>query len=362
MLNSRIKMTEDGPFIVALHDFSNLLTVKYSDEPYGPEFVNNTIKSEHLTPLDIHTGRPVYVSIVLTDDQRGVLSILLHHIAVDAWSVNLVVNDLNFFYEQALAGLESETRKEVPSFFEYAHSTRKWHDSDQAKPFLEYWSGAIEDPQKYKNLNKRNSGDRLDLFYDEIVSNPTRPRFRKGSYFPAVPFMAAYGKLISNVLNLSNVIIHFPFSARSLGPYDETVGTCISNIFVELRDIELMTNSELLDHVQAELILAIEHGELQQNMLRLRGVLPSHSIPIFGFNYLSFPNRRNSNFVGTAIEISSKRLNQDTFAINALQLFIAPNGRNYNLRWGFSNGFFTDDEVRWVQKEFKVILEKLDVL
>lgn len=359
VLNSRVKMTADGPVISVLREFSCLLTVQYSDEALSDTFVTRTIETERLLPIDIHAGRPVRFSIVLTEDGRGVLTMLLHHIAVDGWSANVIMSDLNFFYEQALAGRDTEALAPCEDFFSYASVTRAWHESDSAKPSLSFWKSAVRDPEVYSKLSNRIKGERFDLSYDTVVFGANESSSGSLGYFPAVPFMAAYGRLISNVLDLSSVLIHFPFSARSLGSYEMMVGPSTSNLFIELRDVKSLTDSELLEYVQDQLVLAIEHGELQQNVLRLQGELPSYSVPIFGFNYLDFPNKAVVDFAGSAKRISSRQLNQNIFAVEALQLFITPNDGHHDLRWGFSQGFFSEVEVQRIQAEFKTIIGNL---
>ncbi|WP_167472916.1 condensation domain-containing protein [Nocardia arthritidis] len=57
-------------------------------------------------PFDLSTGIPLRAELFKCGPDRHVLLLLIHHIAVDGWSLKAMVNDLGFAYTMRLAGAE----------------------------------------------------------------------------------------------------------------------------------------------------------------------------------------------------------------------------------------------------------------
>ncbi|MDO6525098.1 condensation domain-containing protein [Motilimonas sp. 1_MG-2023] len=95
------------------------------------------LKQEAIHPFDLKQELPLRVRFIRCQETGlQFLSFLFHHIVQDEWSVNLMMDELNFAYKQRVQGKSPSWRYEALPMHEYARMQRS---SGAHQTHLDYW-------------------------------------------------------------------------------------------------------------------------------------------------------------------------------------------------------------------------------
>ncbi|KAE8420395.1 hypothetical protein BDV36DRAFT_293283 [Aspergillus pseudocaelatus] len=95
----------DGQNVQVIHPFAHRqLRVVEVPSAVGEEGLLSVLKAEQSTPFDLQV-HPGWRPLVLRQNKRShILSIVIHHIICDGWSVGVLLKELSIFYSAALHG------------------------------------------------------------------------------------------------------------------------------------------------------------------------------------------------------------------------------------------------------------------
>lgn len=153
---------------------------------------------------------------------RQLLSLLFHHVVLDEWSLNLMMDELGIAYSHRVAGQKPQWKGEVPQFYAFA---RQQQAGGVAQQHLDYWLD-----------NLRDAPVGQPLFQQEPSHHPAVPADAdvNGGWleFDVEPTVAEglYAQARKNNASLFNVVYAGITTALRLlgGPTDLLVGTSTS--------------------------------------------------------------------------------------------------------------------------------------
>lgn len=96
------------------------------------------------TPFDLYRGTMFRAALFKVAEDRYYQSVQWHHLAVDGWSISLMVRDLGEIYSSLAAGLEPDL--EAPQYREFIAVDTKYRKSEAFNKDRLYWLN------KYKSL------------------------------------------------------------------------------------------------------------------------------------------------------------------------------------------------------------------
>ncbi|MCH0569853.1 acyltransferase domain-containing protein [Streptomyces sp. MUM 136J] len=102
-------------------------------------------------PLDLDRGPVLRLVLVSRDGEDDQVLLVIHHIAADATSVDLVVHDLQEFYGRALHG-DLRPQEPVAPYTRFVEWERAWLDSAAAEAALSWWSEQLTAPPAHLDL------------------------------------------------------------------------------------------------------------------------------------------------------------------------------------------------------------------
>jgi amino acid adenylation domain-containing protein len=211
-----------------------------------------------------------HLSVIKTGEESAVFMICIHHIIGDAWSLKILIDELQQVYDQiigrndiSLLRLESnylslvkeELGKEKASEDELKKRDVFWRESFTGLPDFELnenWFAKEEDLQKVTLIysNKRK----------EILKSICK---KKGISLFQLLF-TLYAKSLCKVLKVNRILINSSISGRDLMiPGIERVIGCFARslpVNLALKDSGLMTN---IEKVQESFLMSSEYKDLQ---------------------------------------------------------------------------------------------------
>ncbi|WP_104399537.1 condensation domain-containing protein [Vibrio penaeicida] len=101
------------------------------------------LKQEAIHPFDLKSELPLRVRFIRCKESgQQFLSFLFHHIVQDEWSVNLMMDELNYAYKLRVQGKSPAWRHEALPMHEYA---RMQKSSGTHQKHLDYWLNNLKD-------------------------------------------------------------------------------------------------------------------------------------------------------------------------------------------------------------------------
>ncbi|MEW1551456.1 condensation domain-containing protein [Streptomyces tsukubensis] len=239
----------------------------------GPDELDRRVVEFGRTPLDPTDGVPLRAALFTTGGGGCALVLLVHHIAVDGWSLAPLLHDLDTAYTARLAGRAPGWEPLPVQYADYA----LWQQELLAEPdaLLDHWRKALD-----------GLPERTDLPYDR--PRPAEPtgrggtvtarlgpeahsglaalaRERNASLFMVV--RAAVAAALSAAGAGSDLAVGTPVSGRSDEALHDLVGCFVNSLVLRADTSGDPTAAELVDRVREADLAAFDHQDLPFELL-----------------------------------------------------------------------------------------------
>ncbi len=244
-----------------------------------------------MAPFDLAFGPVLRVAIYRQGPGKHSLLFCVHHIAVDLWSVMLLLEELRELYEGVTAGHPVKPIAPRTGYHEFARWQRTYADSAKGASAWEYWRDQLAgtlpvlalpiDYSRPVNPNYRGSSRVLH------VRPELADRLRKvGEVHGATIFatlLAAYSVLLHRYTHQGDIIIGTASSGRSRAGFAEIIGNCVNPLAIRSFPAGGETFATHLRKVKGTLLDALEHQDFPFSVLveRLQPSRASGHWPLF---------------------------------------------------------------------------------
>jgi amino acid adenylation domain-containing protein len=202
------------------------------------------IRAVAATPMDLTTG-PVLRLTVLHDPAapgRATAVLAVHHIAVDGWSLPVIVEDLRSAYEARCRGLAPVLPAEEVGY-------ASWHRAEAAladpaererrdRAWREELAGVQDVPRTAPPAEgKKAPGEDVGVIAAPVAAGPAaavRDIARSMAATPAVVLLAVFAQAVSDLTGARRFCVAVPVAGRSDPRLDRTVGFCVNTLPVRV--------------------------------------------------------------------------------------------------------------------------------
>ncbi|KAL2679310.1 Nonribosomal peptide synthetase 30 [[Neocosmospora] mangrovei] len=220
-------MSRDNVDLQEIHPFvpRELTLVELPRGVKGEESLQRALLKERTTPLDLSTETGWRVTVYRLgpeEDNHHVLSILMHHIISDGWSLNVLRRELDIFYAAAVNGLDPLSQIDpLPiQYRDYAIWQKQRFHQDEYQRQLDYWVSQLQTSRPAEFLYDKPRPDTLSGsagVHEFTIANTMYDRLQmfcaEAEVTPFVVLLAAFRAT------------HF----RLTGVDDATIGTANAN-------------------------------------------------------------------------------------------------------------------------------------
>ncbi|MEV5546737.1 amino acid adenylation domain-containing protein [Streptomyces sp. NPDC052309] len=202
-------------------------------------------------------------------DDHHVLTLALHHLVADGWSLQVLKRDIAEHYERALAG---DTAVTLPpaSYSHYVAAEHAWLESPDAEECTRYWKhqlagtpGAIDLPLD------RPRPARPAFVTDHVVTlltaEETKTLAETARARGATPFMAVLAAsyvVLRDATATTDLVLGIDSVNRSWPGSEELIGTFVNQLPVRLAPGAAPSFGDLLDLARRQVLGAQEHDRL----------------------------------------------------------------------------------------------------
>jgi acyl carrier protein len=290
--------------IVPMHDLPGYKWFWTSEESQGVDR-----NAEAGWRFDLARELPMRLRF-LKDAQTGrqVLSFLFHHIVLDEWSVNLMMDELTEAYRARAAGKAPVFATRPAPFHEFA---RKQVASGVNAGHLAYWTDMLRDAPKGLTLNGQDGtpheasqdeapvGGWIEFKLEKHVSDGLYAIARQNSASLFNVVYAAIAASLRHLGGLSDLVVGTSASGRTDSGYFDTIGYFTTVVAHRVRFGETMTIGELISSVKNTINGSLEHSEIPIDLVEeALGMTPGRDHLFEVFIQIHAKNKLNGTLAG----------------------------------------------------------------
>ncbi|WP_322044771.1 non-ribosomal peptide synthetase [Paraburkholderia sp. J67] len=257
-------------------------------------------------PFDLLRGPLLRVGLARAGEERHLLMLVLHHIATDGWSMQLLVEDLVDGYRAALDGTPTPRPAPRIAYADYAAWQRRWLASEAAGRQLAYWRttlaaevpplalpfdrAAAGDAQADADIDARAAG-RVAFTLPARLAQAVRACASRHRATPFVVLLAAYHAWLYRATGQGAIRTGVPVANRTRPETHDVIGFFVNTIVLHSDCDGATTLAGLFAQLRRRTLDGQANQALPFDVLvdQLRPTRDVQRGPLFetSFNYLS---------------------------------------------------------------------------
>lgn len=220
-------------------------------------------------PFDLAHEYPIRVVLIRLDDQTSELLIVLHHIATDGASSQLILRELQTLYNCVLASQEPLPEPAL-SYADFARWAEQAYRLDRLGSELEFWREQLADVQPSElpydhPRRQRDGGARAGYVSANLGALPQDAAKLGATTFNVA--LAGLVVLLSQLTNSRDVVVGTPTSGRPSPELDDIVGFFSNTVVLRNNIADDPSFADLVTDVQRTTVEALTHEALNFDQL-----------------------------------------------------------------------------------------------
>ncbi|MCA1453648.1 amino acid adenylation domain-containing protein [Bradyrhizobium sp. BRP22] len=295
---------KDGQGRQVVHDTMNV-AVRHEDlRRFAPDQAGRAAdltRTELEKPFDLIEGPLLRAVLLQFSDHEHELLLLAHHIVVDGWSLNVLLEELAGLYRSFIHDDAGAPPAPEIQYADFAAWQRNWLASGEAARQLAYWRARLGATHPVLALphdrprppTQSHGGDTIGLNIDRALATRLREIAKQRSASVFMLLLGAYKALLHRYTGQNDLRVGVPAAGRRHAQVERLIG-CFVNTLVVRTEIDDRTSFlDLLEQVKESVIAALAHQDLPFESLvdALRPERSGGHNPLFQakFNYMTAP-------------------------------------------------------------------------
>ena len=222
------------------------------------------------TPFDLTAGPLLRCALLKMAQGEHQLLLMMHHIISDAWSVQLMLDDLAQAYALRVQGLPDTRAQPEIGYVDFALWQRKWLEEGEGERQLAYWRKRLGASQpvlalttdRPRSAEARYSAAQYSLDIPAGLAEGLRQlsRAQGGTLFMAL--LAAFHALLFRYTGQNEIRVGVPASGRGRPETGGVIGIFINTLVLDARLAAHTSLADLLAQVRDASIEAQAHQDL----------------------------------------------------------------------------------------------------
>ena len=317
------------------------------------------------SPFDLTMGCLFRTLVLRLSSEEHMVAVNMHHIISDAWSLEVLVQEISALY-QALLDARPSSLAELPvQYADYAIWQREWLKDDVLAAEVDYWRGVLSSAPEPLDLPIDRSRPKMQSFRGGQVPvelNGARDRLnnlgRKLGATPFITLMAAFHVLLARYSGQASVNVGTPISGRNRIEIEGLIGFFVNTLVIRASCAEDPTFSEALGRVRDSVLGAFDHQDVPFEKL-VEELQPERDLsrqPLFQAFFTLTPERQGAlELPGLTLELVATDA-----AIDAkfdLSLGLVEVGDDVRGAFGYSADLFDPSTITRMARHFETMLQ-----
>ncbi|RBL90352.1 non-ribosomal peptide synthetase [Chitinophaga flava] len=244
--------------------------LSYQDVRHEKEsavIVKELVHQALVEPFDLSSGLLLRAGLFQVDDNKWVFTYVIHHIISDAWSMDILINELFLFYN---AYLKEDKYPLIPLRIQYKDYAAWQHEQLSGNTFENhkaYWLKQFEGElpvlelpcDKIRPAVKTYNGASVSKRIHQEDSNRLKGLIQEEGSTLFMGLLAVANALFYRYTNQKDIIIGTPVAGREHVDLGDQLGFYVNTLALRIRFDGENSYRELLDHIRQITLDAYEH-------------------------------------------------------------------------------------------------------
>ena len=340
--------------------------LRLTPEPVSSDEVMAVVQAESQRPFDLAHDPLLRVRLLRSGPEEHVLLLALHHVVTDAWSQNVLMQELSGGYAAACAGRSVSSPPLPVQYSDYAQWQRTRLQGPVLDELLGYWQGQLSDVPPLALPTDRprppapsGRGATHRFTLDAALTERLKALSRGEGVTLFMTLLAAFQVVLSRYAQQPLFAVGTPIAGRTQAETEGLIG-CFINMLALRADLRgNPTFRQLLHRVRETCLGAYAHQELPFERL-VDALQPDRTATLapifqatFGFHTLGTDPAEERPFAeGTIQTIPTPLANaRYELALWGLEL-----GEHITLQWTYSTDLLTGTSIKALQARLTSVL------
>ena len=266
----------------------------------GQPELDEWIRRETDRPFDLYIGPLLRLTLLERTADEHVLLLGLHHIAVDFWSIDVILDELRLLYAAEHGAAPPPPPAE--SFVDYADQQARMLAGAEGERLWQYWREELAGDLPVLQLPTDRPRPAVQTYrgtvhrftVDDTVTAGIIQLGRSVGATPYMTLLAAYATLLHRYSGQGDMVIGSPFACRDRVAVEGLVGYLTNPVALRADLHDDPTFTTLLGRVKETVQGALEHQDYPFPLLveRLRPVRDPGRTPLFQVSFAWEQTRR----------------------------------------------------------------------
>ncbi len=327
------------------------------------------IRRESNRPFDLQTGPVFRLALLRRSPDEHVLVLAVHHIAVDFWSIDVILDELRTLYAV-------EHGADVPPpcpqrYVDYADRQMQTLSGVEGERLWHYWRDQLAGDLPYLGLSTDRPRPAAQTYHgaaqrfclDGRLASGLKEVARGAGATPYMTFLAAYAALLQRYTGQDDLLIGSPFACRDRVGMEGLVGYVTNPVALRAHLHGDPTFSSLLGRVKQTVLGALAHQDYPFALLveRLRPSRDLSHTPIFQVSFAWEQPRRFQGGTGgapdrAALELETIHLGQGGAPFD-LMMQVADADGEFTCVLQYNTDLFDDATIKRMAGHFTTLLD-----
>ena len=212
------------------------------------------IQDEALTPFDLEQGPLIRVKLFQGGSQEQVLTVLLHHIVSDGWSMSVMVRELAAVYNAHTTGQPLERQALAVQYADYAAWQRERLASGELQAQLAFWKATLQDDfavlelpaDRIRPQIQSYRGGRVDVLLPAALTADLQRLAVAANATLFHVFLASFALLLSRYSGRETLNIGIPVTNRNRLELEGLIGFFVNTLVARVAVDPLQSFRHLL--------------------------------------------------------------------------------------------------------------------
>jgi acyl carrier protein len=263
--------------------------------------IGRVIRHEVRRPFDLTTGPPFRLLLIGLGETCHLLVVTMHHIVIDGWSVQVLLNELAALYRAFRAGTAPDLPEPELHYADYAVWQRSAAGARELDGQLRYWRHRLADLPEAPDLpfGKRRPepgryrGEIHHFEMDPTITTRLRALGDRESATLFMTLLAGLQCLLHRYTGMSVIGVGTPASGRVRREVESTVGPFVNTVVMRADLDDDPSFAQLLRRTRETAVTAYAHQEVPfQHVVReLRPIRDLRRNPLVQVLFWVLPRR-----------------------------------------------------------------------
>jgi amino acid adenylation domain-containing protein len=247
-----------------------LVDLRSLDQAERDAEVDRLRQADALRSFDLANGPLLHATLIRISNEHFLLLMNMHHIVSDAWSMGVMLHEMQALYEAFSQGLPSPLAELEIQYSDYARWQRDWLQGDVLQKEVDYWRRELDgvptllelDTNQPRQLMRKVSSARCEVSLSEELSSALREFSRQEGATLFMTLMAGFHALLRRYTGQKDILIGTPIAGRDHVELEPLIGFLVNMIPIRTSFNESLTFRDLVKQVRESSFTAYTHQDL----------------------------------------------------------------------------------------------------